>query len=304
VVEEVLRMLKRTFPKTIEFRTKLDPGTPRILADSGQLYQVLLNLSVNARDVMPEGGVLKFSCKCVSAETVRAKFSDAQAIDHACLTVTDTGAGMDEKTRQRIFEPFFTTKAAGQGTGLGLAVVYGVVQSHRGFIEVESAPGQGTTFRLYFPAAAVESVADTYGAPEPESAGGTETLLLVEDENLYRDLITSILEQRGYRVLTASDGAAALKLFRERAEEIDLVVSDLSLPQLSGTQLVNQILALKPQQKVLICSGYIEPPLRARLKELGVMEFLIKPYRPMELLSRIRNLLDGAASTQLAGASA
>jgi signal transduction histidine kinase len=157
VVDEVLRLLQRTFPKTIEFVTILDPEVPRILADSGQIYQVLLNLSVNARDVMPEGGQLSFSSMGISGLQVRAKFPDAQPIEYACLSVTDTGSGMDEETRQRIFEPFFTTKGAGHGTGLGLAVVYGVIQSHRGFIEVESGPGLGSTFRLYFPAAAIES---------------------------------------------------------------------------------------------------------------------------------------------------
>jgi two-component system, cell cycle sensor histidine kinase and response regulator CckA len=295
VVEEVLRMLIRTFPKSIEFSKALDPEAPRILADSSQIYQVLLNLSVNARDAMPEGGRLHFTSSCVPASMARAQFPEAQPLDHVCLAVSDTGTGMDSGTLARVFEPFFTTKGVGQGTGLGLAVVYGVVQSHHGFIDVQSAPGRGTTFRLFFPIAAAEQLASAPALPESEIVGGTETLLLVEDEEMVRELIASLLERRGYRVLTAADGQAAMEIFSAQRDTIDLVISDLNLPQMSGAQLTSLMLGLKPTQRVLICTGYIEPPVRRRLQESGVCDFLLKPYRPGEIFAKIRQTLDAPA---------
>jgi PAS domain S-box-containing protein len=294
VVEETLRMLQRTFSKTIEFRLDLSPGIRPILADSGQLYQVLLNLCVNARDAMPHGGLLTIATSPLPADAAQQRFADAQPIDYVGLRISDTGTGMDAEVRRRVFEPFFTTKPIGKGTGIGLAVVYGVVKSHRGFIEIESEPGRGTAFDLFFPAAAGQALAAHADTPQVEAAGGSETILAVEDEEILRALLATVLEDKGYRVICASDGLEALEIFLRPPVQIDLVISDLNMPRLGGIPLVQEIRKFAPQQKILICSGSIELDMREQLLEVGVSGFVDKPYRPGELVNVVRQTLDAA----------
>ncbi len=293
IIEELVKLLRETFPKTIDLPTKLDPTIPSIMGDPNQIHQILLNLSLNARDAMPAGGVLTLSTALVRGAKLKHRFFDATEESYVCIGVRDTGFGMDEATRSRIFEPFFTTKALGKGTGLGLAVVYGVMGTHRGFIDVDSKPGGGTTFHLYFPVQLLKTSA-FYETPQSENEirGGTETLLLVEDEEALRELVRSILVEKGYTVLTARDGKEAMDVFSSKRNEIKLVVSDMGLPMLTGYDLFLEMKRINPEVKMVIASGYLEPELKAEIFGAGVKEFIQKPYAPQFLLNSIRTILD------------
>jgi len=294
IIEEMVQMLQATFPKNITFAKNLDNTLPSITADGNQLHQALLNLSVNARDVMPHGGELSFRTGIESGESVRGQFPNASEPRYLQVSVSDTGTGMDEQTKQRIFEPFFTTKGVGKGTGLGLAVVYGVVNSHHGFTTVDSEIGRGTTFHLYFPAPL--TVISPHGAGTRESAavmGGSETILLVEDEEMLLDLLVTLLESKGYRVLRAGDGIEALEVLLENKDTIELVVTDLGLPKLGGWELVKKIRALDPGVNMIVASGYFDPDARTEAVKAGANVFVQKPYIPTEVLKKIREVLDG-----------
>jgi CheY-like chemotaxis protein len=245
--------------------------------------------------MMPKGGRVSIATRLVWGESVLAKFDRAGAMEYIVIDVADTGMGMDEATRRRIFEPFFTTKEKGKGTGLGLATVYGIVESHGGFIDVESRVGAGSTFHVYLPVeprqvkrGELEKVA------EKELPGGTETILVVEDEETLRDLISFVLEGKGYRVLTASDGEEGLRLFTEHMQDIALVLSDLGLPKISGEDLLKRVRQLKPGARVILASGYVEPGTKSELLKAGAVEIVQKPYVPVEILKKIREALDSA----------
>ena len=294
IVKELIQMLEATFPKSIAFVANLDPKLPLITADANQLHQALLNLSVNARDVMPDGGTLTFCTRTVSRAVVREKFPEAKSPTYARISVRDTGSGMDEQTKLRIFEPFFTTKGVGKGTGLGLAVVYGVLESHEGFTDLESEVGEGTTFHLYFPILKAEA-----GNLQPatkrgrDPRRGTETILLIEDEQMLSDLLKNVLELNGYKVYTAGDGVEAMEMLNDSVSP-DLVVTDLGLPKLGSWELVRHIRSAKPDLPIIVASGYFDPDARTEMDKAGADLFVQKPYRPDEVLGRIRELLDGA----------
>lgn len=293
VVEELCKMLSGAFPKNINFVTALCPSLPAITADPTQLHQSLLNLCVNARDAMPGGGVLTLSTSLVDGTVLQAKFSEAQPVPYACLSVSDTGTGMDESTRMRIFEPFFTTKPRDRGSGLGLSVVYGVVKGHQGFIHVESKKGQGTTFEVYLPIPE-SSGSSTHSRPaeRAEIPGGNETILLVEDETLLLELMKSMLEEKGYQVLTAHDGIEAIEVFRSRKDDVALLLVDMGLPKLSGWEAFLQMRQLNPQLRAIVASGYLEPDLRNNILKSGARDFIEKPYVPQEIFRRVRRILD------------
>jgi two-component system, cell cycle sensor histidine kinase and response regulator CckA len=293
IIEELVKLLRETLPRTINLPTKLDRTIPSIMGDPNQIHQILLNLSLNARDAMPAGGALTFTTSLVKGAKLKHRFLEATEESYVCISVRDTGYGMDEVTRGRIFEPFFTTKALGKGTGLGLAVVYGVMGSHRGFIDVDSKPGGGTTFHLYFPVQLLKSEA-FYKAPQADKdiRGGTETLLLVEDEEALRELVRGILFEQGYNVLTAGDGKEAMDVFIAKRNEIALVVSDMGLPKITGYDLFLEMKRVHPQVKMVIASGYLEPELKAEVFGAGVQEFIQKPYTPQILLDTVRTILD------------
>jgi PAS domain S-box-containing protein len=293
-LSELAKLLGETLPKTIVMELNLEKKLPSILADPTQLHQVFLNLCVNARDaMMPKGGRLSITTRLASGEAVSTKFSRADATEYIVVNVADSGAGMDEATCSRIFEPFFTTKGKGKGTGLGLATVYGIIESHRGFIDVESTVGVGSTFHVYFP---VEPrhvrPQEVEKAAEKDIPGGTETILVVEDEETLRNLICLVLEGKGYRVLQASDGEEGLQQFTEHQHEIALVLSDLGLPKMSGEDLLNTIRELKPEAKIILASGYAEPGIKSELLKSGAKEIIQKPYDPVEVLKKIREVLD------------
>jgi PAS domain S-box-containing protein len=294
IISELVELIEETFPKSIVFAQELEEHIPSIIADHNQLHQALLNLCLNARDAMPYGGTLTLKSHTFSGSELRDQFSDATEESYVGISVSDTGIGMNTNTRQRIFEPFFTTKEHGKGTGLGLAVVYGVIKGHRGFIHVESEEKQGATFSIYLPVSLLEVAPPTHPQEEPvETPGGSETILLVEDEPLLLDLLKMILEEKGYRVATAVDGLQALEVYNKNIDTIDLVLSDMGLPMLGGWETFQRMREINPKVKVILASGFVQPELKAEMISQGAKDFVQKPYNPSKILRRIREVLDG-----------
>jgi signal transduction histidine kinase/ActR/RegA family two-component response regulator len=292
LVRELERMLQATFPKTINFNLDLETDLPPITADKSQIHQVLLNLCVNARDAMTEGGTLTLKTSIATGSDLTEMFSGVTAENYACVRVGDTGIGMTRQVKSHIFEPFFTTKERGKGTGLGLSVVYGVVNNHRGFVQVESEIGAGTSFIIYLPV--------KHSAVEPSSgdvATGAgrqnipQTILLVEDEEMLRDLGVSILENEGFRVLAAKDGVEAVAVFEAHSDEIGLVVCDLGLPRLGGREAFLKMKETKPGVRAIVASGYLEPTIRSEMLKAGVIDTIQKPYDFNDLLAKIREAI-------------
>lgn len=283
LVAELARLVVQTFPKTIDIKLELADGLSPTLADANQIRQVLLNLSLNARDAMPTGGRLTFRTKI--AETARPDSGSTAKQTFFVIEVADTGKGMDEAVRRRIFEPFFTTKHTGEGTGLGLAIAYGVVQNHGGFIDVESRVGKGTTFRIYLPAGPLEEqlsmAAILHGVPaQPDrrTAPVHRTVFIVEDEEHTARLLKTVLARRGCSAVVALDGAAALEIYQSRWREIDAVLLDIGLPKIPGWEVMRRMKEINPAVKIIVASGNIAPELRADMHRVGVNEFVDKPY--------------------------
>lgn len=299
IVQEVAGMCSQTFPKTITFSAQLDATIPTIIADRNQLHLALLNLCVNARDAMPAGGTITLNATVVRGDDIRDQFRDASSASYIHITVSDTGVGIDPNTVARIFEPFFTTKEIGKGTGLGLAMVYGVVNSHRGFITVSSSVGLGTTFHLYFPVTPPTG-ADRASKQEVlnSSINGTETILLVEDELSLAELVRAALEEKGYTVLVAHDGQEAVRVFAEHSGEVALVLTDLGLPKLGGLDAFKKMKKKKSDVIAVVATGYLDPEQRSEMLRIGVRDFVDKPYSPHQLLRKIRFVLDARRSTQ------
>ncbi|MBX2991119.1 MAG: PAS domain S-box protein [Bacteroidetes bacterium] len=298
IIIEMTTLLRETFPRTIVIETSLEDDIPSIVADTNQMHQVLLNLFVNARDAMPTGGRLTVSTHVAPPDEIRERWPDATEAEYVVLSVVDTGVGMDEATRARIFEPFFTTKEHGKGTGLGLATVYGIVQTHKGFIDVQSTPGQGTTFMICFPVQP-RRFDESHGSllSAAKMARGTETILFVEDEPMLQEMVTELLTSKGYTVLSASDGMRASEIYSERKADIALIISDLGLPRMGGDELFKTIRALDPSAKFILASGFIDPIIKAMLTDQGLQHIINKPYHPTHMLTKIREVLDGNPST-------
>jgi hypothetical protein len=293
VVEGLRPMLARLIGEDVALHTTLPPEPCRAVVDQGQVEQVLLNLAANARDAMPFGGALALDVGAtVVDETFAHSHPEARTGPHAVISVKDTGHGMTEEVRTRLFEPFFTTKPAGAGTGLGLAMVYGAVQQNRGWIEVDSAPGHGTTFRIFLPL--VEGAAAATGAPEVDvsSLRGSETILLVEDEKAVRDVMKEQLESLGYRVVASPDGASAVAAAQAHVGPIDLLVTDLVMPGMNGRELARRLESMRPGLRTLYTSGYGEDVVaRHGVLEPGIT-FVEKPYELPVLARRLRETLD------------
>jgi signal transduction histidine kinase/CheY-like chemotaxis protein len=297
VVEGIARMLTRLLGE--QYRVEWIPGKGlhSVCADPGMVEQALMNLGINGRDAMPEGGTLTIETDNVQLDLDYCENHIwAKPGRFVLLSVTDTGQGMDEETRTHIFEPFFTTKAVGKGTGLGLATVYGIVQQHEGMIEVYSEPGHGTTFKIYFPEANPEGVAELGSTIQDVAVqGGSETILLAEDNALVRKLGQDVLQGVGYRVLSAADGQQACKLFEQHRDEIGLVILDVVMPQLSGPKILGRIREMAPDVPFLFTSGYGERTVKTQFVHDEGLHMLQKPYAPQRLLLLVRQLLDGAA---------
>ena len=284
-ISGLVNVLEQTFPKTIAISQDLQSTLPPVVADPNQVTQVLLNLSVNARDAMPSGGRLTFKTAVVEGSAI--KESTPQSGYFACIEVRDTGTGIAPDIAGRIFEPFFTTKGVGQGSGLGLATAYGIIKNHHGFIDVISEPGHGTTFRVYLPLGnALEKSGD-------EALRYDGTVLVVEDEQNMLRLLTDILAAEGYRVLPALDGAQAIELYRRHKSDIDVVLLDIGLPKVAGSDVLTHIKEENPDVNVLIASGYIEPEFKSRVCAAGVTGFIDKPYLPEEVVRTIRGIVSG-----------
>jgi PAS domain S-box-containing protein len=301
VVEGMQEMLARLIGEDLEFEFELGPDVPLILADAGQVVQIIMNLATNARDAMPAGGVLSLQTSMVEVRAGDATSLEGEAERFGQLVVSDTGQGMDDATRERVFEPFFTTKNLGQGTGLGLATVYGIVTQSGGSIAVESVVGEGTRFTVRFPVAEEVGTAAS-ASPEPRVTAphGDETVLLLEDERGVRELLRTGLAALGYRVLTAADADEALAVVAEQGSgTIDVLVSDVVLPGRSGPEVADEVRALRPEIRVIFISGYTDD-LLARKGGLRPDEPLVqKPFTAVALARTVRSVLDRSASGDL-----
>jgi len=286
------RMLKKIIGADVEVGFLPGEGLWNISVDPIQLDQVLLNLAVNARDAMPEGGQLTIETTNVVLEAEPEVFGEGSPAGRFVqLAVTDTGVGMDAETRERIFEPFFTTKELGEGTGLGLATTYGIMRQNGGAVRVYSEPGQGTTFKLYFPA--VEAAVQPEPARlAPDPTVRSEVILLVEDNDLVRELACTILSQRGYEVLSTDSPAAALEVAADHSGTIDLLLSDIVMPGMNGRELHGRLLELRPGLEALFMSGYARGVVAQRFALGSETNFLQKPFSARGLLERIRDVLD------------
>jgi PAS domain S-box-containing protein len=295
VVDGIVPLLRRLIGEHIELRTVLAPESPAVRVDRSQLEQVIVNLAVNARDAMPGGGVLTIATGAVEFdEADAALIPEATPGPYVEITVADTGAGMDEATRAHIFEPFFTTKPTGEGTGLGLATVHGIVHQSGGTIAVTSAPGQGTTFRILLPVVeAARDEATLSGTTASAAAGGSATILLVEDEAAVRELIRRALAAHGYTVLEAPDGGAALRLVGAHQRPIDLLLTDVVMPGLAGPDLARLVSGMQPATRVLYVSGYV--PSAGDPAALDPSLYLAKPFTTEALLRKVRETLDAPA---------
>jgi signal transduction histidine kinase/HAMP domain-containing protein len=295
VVANLSKMLERLLGATVKLEVNAPPFIPPLRGDAGMIEQVLMNLSVNARDAMPKGGTLSISTSSTEVDDrYVATHPEARPGMFVCLQVTDDGIGMDTSTMRRIFEPFFTTKEVGKGTGLGLATVYGIVKQHEGWIEVSSQPRLGTTFTVFFPAAGDPvSRLPAEAVPDTEIFGGKETILLVEDEPVVRDLAQVILSDCGYKVLQASTGAEALSVWERNKGNIQLLITDMVMPEgMSGMELAERLHHTNPRLKIIFASGYSMDDLDTDFVRQGLARVLQKPYTHITLPVAVRECLD------------
>ncbi len=293
VVSDMEKMLKRMIGEDIELVTELDSKLGKMRADQGQIEQVIMNLVVNARDAMPEGGklVIRTSNFVMDTAFVRRYAYPVQPGNYVLLNVSDNGVGMDSATQQRIFEPFFTTKEKGKGTGLGLSTVYGVVKQSGGYIDVASELGKGTTFSIYLPQTEHAAETDGHKQDQPELLRGAETILLVEDEESLRALAKSLLESFGYAVLEAADGKAALKVEEQTTGTIHLLLTDVVMPGINGRILADEIKKKRPGIKVVYMSGYTGQRIGETVIEPGSL-YLQKPFTKENLARKVREAFD------------
>ncbi len=291
LARDLVAMLAETFPRTVTFHLELHEGLPPLRADQNQLQQIILNLCVNARDAMPSGGTITIATS-LHAPGELAGHDGVVGQGYAGLRITDSGTGMSPEVRARIFEPFFTTKHGNQGTGLGLAVVYGIVTGHQGFIDVDSTPNVGSTFSIFLPLAE-GAVAASQPVASTEFPTGSESLLIVDDEEPLRNLLMKTFQRKGYRVTTAADGNEAVDMISNPSIPFDLVLLDLNMPGTHGLDVLKVIRICRPQVRVLVISGHITSEIRAEFKALGQEDWLEKPYALDDIGRRLRTLLDG-----------
>lgn len=292
LLKGLLALLRETFPKTIDVQLQLEPDLPYLRGDPNQLHQALLNLSLNARDAMPDGGVLRLKTATVAGVDLRARFQEARDGQYVQLSAADSGFGIDEGIKPRIFEPFFTTKPQGQGTGLGLSVVYGITTGHGGFIDVTSEPGEGTTVDIYLPVAAesaaiAESLASGEAGSTQPLAGAGQKILFVEDEPRQLHLMQKFLAREGFEVLTAKDGAEAVQTYFQYRQEIDLVVLDLGLPKLNGWEAYKMMKEANPTVKAIFATGFMSREIETHLEQSEATLVIMKPYQLHDVLAKI-----------------
>jgi polar amino acid transport system substrate-binding protein len=301
VVRDLMKLVHRLIGEHIEVVLNLDEGAPPVLADPGQVEQVLMNLCVNARDAMPGGGRIEVGVSRAELDATRRRHHPSVEAPRGlvCIQVSDTGTGIPAEHLDYIFEPFFTTKEPGQGTGLGLATVYAIAEQHGGFVEVETAQGAGSTFRLLLPAHDRPVTLDGDAArPAAAWVGGSETILLAEDQRLVREFTRQVLESGGYRVITAADGGEAIARFEEHEPDIDLLVLDVIMPRRNGREVHEIVSMRRPEVPVLFCSAYTQDLLHhEHMLDLPAGRLLQKPFTARDLLHNVRELLDGPRSS-------
>lgn len=293
IVKETINLIKETFNRSIEIESELEDDPLSIEGDANQIQQIIMNLCVNARDAMPDGG--KLTIRTGAAE-ITPEYAEshlgAKEGDCVRLTVTDTGIGIDESIIRRIFDPFFTTKAPGEGTGLGLSVVYGVVKNHEGYIDARSEVGKGTIFEIFFPAVEGARIEEEEVMVKPQT-GNRELILVIDDEDTIRNLAREILEKNGYRTLLASDGEEGVELYKTYREEIKLVIVDMIMPKLGGLETFQGLKATDKSVKALLSTGYNHSERVQEILDSGVRGFIKKPYNMNELLLQVRRTIDG-----------
>ena len=309
MLENLKTLLSGTLPKTIDIEVDLKTNLPHAMADPNQLHQVFLNVCLNARDAMPHGGKLRLGTEVIAGVELRKTYAEAKENSYACVTLEDSGAGIDETVKHRIFEPFFTTKPQGQGSGLGLAVAYGIIANHRGFIEVISQPDHGATFRIYLPLAETSPLKH-HSKPSSRSAASAniategQLVLFVDDEKNQVKLMIAYLESAGYRVLTALDGLEAVETFRQYKDEIAVVVLDLGLPKLNGWDVLKQIKMTDPTIKPILASGYVSAEVESALDNGELSAVIFKPYKLEEIKTAVaaaageRRTIDALGSSE------
>jgi two-component system cell cycle sensor histidine kinase/response regulator CckA len=293
LVKETAKLLRGSLPSTIDIEVDAHTEIDTILADPSQIQQVIMNLSTNAAHAMSEeGGTLSISVSDVEfSEEYRSPHRDMQPGQYLVLAVSDTGTGMPKEVCDRIFEPFFTTKEPGQGTGMGLAVVYGIVKKHGGVVTVESSPGKGSLFKVFFPS--------HDGAASQERIGrgnlprGSERLLVVDDEPSVVEIASETLKRLGYQVTTAESGPAGWKTFEEAPQRFDLVITDHVMPEITGMRLAEKMLEIRRDLPIILFTGYTETVTPEKAREKGISEFLLKPVVARELAETVRRVLDG-----------
>ncbi len=292
LVEQTRSMLSRSIPKTIEIDLLLADDLWTIKAAPNQIDQILMNLAVNASDAMPDGGRLTIKTNnIVLDDEFCSSYPDTKPGRYALITVSDTGSGMDKETVSHIFEPFFTTKEPGKGTGLGLAVVYGIVEQHGGRIICESKPSVGTIFKIYFPA--VEEIQkEKYLEKKEPPRGQGETILLVDDEANILEMASRLLDNANYKVITASNAKDAIELYEKHRDKIRLVLLDMIMPEMGGIRCLEVLRTMDPNVKVLIITGYTESGMTQELKDAGAGDFILKPFDTPQLLEKIRKIID------------
>jgi CheY-like chemotaxis protein/two-component sensor histidine kinase len=292
LIADLDKFLRRLIGEDIDLRTTFAPDLWLVSADAGQIEQVVMNLAVNSRDAMPTGGRLTIETANIElAPEYANRHIAVNAGEYVMIAVSDTGIGMDEATRNRLFEPFFTTKGAGHGTGLGLSTVYGIVKQSGGNIWVYSEPGRGATFKIYLPRAASDKV-PTAQKPPVTSTRGTETILLAEDEDSVRQLAAKVLRSLGYNVLEAKHGEEALAIAQSQPQVIHLLLTDVVMPEFSGSELANRLVSLRKGIRVLFMSGYTDEAIIHHGVLASNIAYLQKPFTPDGLARKIREVLD------------
>jgi PAS domain S-box-containing protein len=292
-LKEAAKMLRSSLPPSVEFRTQFDSNCPCVLADAGQIQQVILNLATNSAHAMKEkGGVLDISLNAIQIdEETASRNPDLRAGTYARLTVSDSGHGMDAATQERIFEPFFTTKPQGEGSGLGLSVVHGIVKSHDGAIGVYSEVGRGTSFNIYLPEAKGSDSSQTERLTRSFPHGAGEHILFVDDEPSLIDCGKRMLERLGYRVTTAPSGAVALELIRNQTQTFDCIITDFTMPDISGTALARECRTLVPATPIILMTGYCGSLTTEALRAQGIHDLILKPFTPQAIAEALRRVL-------------
>ncbi len=298
LLQDLVATLRRLLPETIDIQVENDLALPQVQADPGAVEQIVVNLATNARDAMPHGGVLRLEARHARLDAShRAQHGWGNPGQYVRISATDSGVGMDREVRDKIFEPFFTTKEEGHGTGLGMPMIYGLMKQHGGFVDVQSEPDRGTTVQVYFPATKHKVIPFVPAETSGSVTGGTETILVVEDEEPVRRAAKRVLERYGYHVLLAPDGEEGLQVFQNSQENVGLVISDVMMPKMNGSELYRAVQGDHPASKFLFISGYNAEELKKTVNMDPTVPFMQKPWMPNELLTRVREVLDQAPAS-------